>query len=555
MAPRDGTGPRIRRAVTSCGSCLAWGLTFSQGVCLACYNFAGRNRVAGECGGCGRNERLKAGYCRLCWEQAYLDRPTGPGTPLAPYLRKVRHHQLFFADLARRRATPRAFPRRYGVKGRPRKPPPPVVARPRPGWVQPPLFDDAFPRAYGYGRIDLRRGPGPDNPWLGWALHLAHTIAEVRGFDTPVRHALNRNLVMLLASHGGGETIRVSDFQQVLTSRGSSAAHTIEILTTMGVLIDDRQPAFDRWLQAKLDRLGPAIQRDVRRWIRTLHDGGPRTRARDERTVRIYLAAVRPALADWSARYEHLREVTRDDIRRYTSILLGHDRQTAATAMRSLFRWAKQNGVVFGNPTVGLTARKPEPAVLQPLRAEQIGRTIQAATTPQARLFVALAAVHAARPGQIRALQLDDVDLGDRRLTIAGHDRPLDELTYRVLVEWLDHRRERWPNTGNQHLLVSFDTAIHFGPVSHAFVTPALRGLPATIERLRIDRQLEEALTHRADPLHLAAVFGISDTTAVRYAASARQLLQRPHETDPVDSPRTQGSICDTEPGRYFGSR
>ncbi|MFI1917227.1 hypothetical protein [Nocardia sp. NPDC020380] len=52
-----------------------------------------------------------------------------------------------------------------------------------------------------------------------------------------------------------------------------------------------------------------------------------------------------------------------------------------------------------------------------------------------------------------------------------------------------------------------------------------LRGLTATLERLRIDRQLDEALTSGGDPLHLAAVFGISDTTAIRWAINARQLI------------------------------
>jgi hypothetical protein len=40
-----------------------------------------------------------------------------------------------------------------------------------------------------------------------------------------------------------------------------------------------------------------------------------------------------------------------------------------------------------------------------------------------------------------------------------------------------------------------------------------------------MDRLLEEALTHRADPLHLALVFGLDEKTAIRYANSARQLL------------------------------
>ncbi|MFI6059322.1 hypothetical protein [Streptomyces sp. NPDC051286] len=41
----------------------------------------------------------------------------------------------------------------------------------------------------------------------------------------------------------------------------------------------------------------------------------------------------------------------------------------------------------------------------------------------------------------------------------------------------------------------------------------------------RVDRQLEEALTHGPDPLHLAKVFGLDEKTAMRYADSARSLL------------------------------
>ena len=87
--------------------------------------------------------------------------------------------------MSRRRAAPKTFPRRYGVKGRPPKPPPPAVARPHLAWSQPPLFD-APHRHYRYGRVDLRRGPALDNPWLAWALHLAHVMAEARGFDPTV---------------------------------------------------------------------------------------------------------------------------------------------------------------------------------------------------------------------------------------------------------------------------------------------------------------------------------------------------------------------------------
>jgi hypothetical protein len=126
----------------------------------------------------------------------------------------------------------------------------------------------------------------------------------------------------------------------------------------------------------------------------------------------------------------------------------------------------------------------------------------------------------------IRALRLDDVDLGNRLITIADHIRPLDDLTHHTLMEWLDYRRTRWPNTANPHLLITQKSAVGHGPVGKLWATEATRNLSANLERLRVDRQLEEALTHGPDPLHLALVFGIDEKTAIRYAASARQLLE-----------------------------
>ena len=47
-----------------------------------------------------------------------------------------------------------------------------------------------------------------------------------------------------------------------------------------------------------------------------------------------------------------------------------------------------------------------------------------------------------------------------------AHVRPLDELTHRLLLEWLDYRRTRWPYTANPHLLINNQTAHKLGPVS-----------------------------------------------------------------------------------------
>ncbi|MDQ0688857.1 hypothetical protein QFZ56_007820 [Streptomyces achromogenes] len=125
---------------------------------------------------------------------------------------------------------------------------------------------------------------------------------------------------------------------------------------------------------------------------------------------------------------------------------------------------------------------------------------------------------------------------GNRRITVGGHVRPLDDLTHRAVLDWLDHRRNRWPNTANPHLLITQKTAVELGPAGKLRTTRATRNLTATLERLRVDRQLEEALTHGADPLHLALVLGIDEKTAIRYADAARALPgeaaeQATHET------------------------
>lgn len=177
--------------------------------------------------------------------------------------------------------------------------------------------------------------------------------------------------------------------------------------------------------------------------------GGPRTRARHVETVRGYVAAAVPALAGWSTRYHHLREATRDDVVAYLDTLQAHPRATTTTALRSLFTWAKRGNLIFRSPTARIRSARIDDGIWQPLRPDELAEVVEAANTPQARLFLALAAVHAARPSRIRALKIDDVDLTGRRITIAGHDRPLDDLTYQALLGWFDHRRSRWPNTAN----------------------------------------------------------------------------------------------------------
>ncbi|MFB6507213.1 hypothetical protein ACFYXP_32745 [Streptomyces sp. NPDC002466] len=150
-------------------------------------------------------------------------------------------------------------------------------------------------------------------------------------------------------------------------------------------------------------------------------------------------------------------------------------------ALRSLFTWAKRNGLLFRNPTYRIKVGQYEYGVLQPLVPAQVGRSVAAATTPATRLILALAAVHAARVAQIGMLMLDDVDLGNRRLTIAGRVRPLDDLTLKPLLDWLEHRRNRWPSTANLHLLINNQTATKTSRASNHWISSSTRSQDATL--------------------------------------------------------------------------
>jgi hypothetical protein len=249
------------------------------------------------------------------------------------------------------------------------------------------------------------------------------------------------------------------------------------------------------------------------------------------------LNRVHPLLLDWAGRYVHLREVTAGDVITATEPLSGSRRRQTLTALRSLFSHARTAGTIFRDPARGIRDGQRPLILLQPLQPGDISQATAAATTPAARLTLALAAVHAARPKTIRELHLADIDIGNRRAVIAGRARPLDDLTRHLLLAWLACRRQRWPGTANPHLIINQQTAMTTRAVSENWLTETCRGLTATLERLRADRQLEEALTCGADPLHLAAVFGIDDNTAIRYATIARQLLDTPAGHDDPAGP------------------
>lgn len=211
-----------------------------------------------------------------------------------------------------------------------------------------------------------------------------------------------------------GDVVRYSELFPALRSRGLSIERTAEVLNHIGVFLDHRPSSFDQWLERKLDGLAVGIRRDVEDWARLLHDGGPRSRPRDVHTVWGYLNRIRPVLLKWSNRYDHLLEVTRNDVLGHLSTVHGSQRKHTLVALRSLFTRAKKNGTIFKNPTSRIRVGQQENGVIQPLDPGHVQSAVTVVARPADRLILAPAAVHAARPGAIRRLQLDDLDSGSK---------------------------------------------------------------------------------------------------------------------------------------------
>jgi hypothetical protein len=317
----------------------------------------------------------------------------------------------------------------------------------------------------------------------------------------------------------------------------SSATRIAEVLAGLELLHDDTTAAIRTWIDRCTGELPAGFRRDIRAWLVVLLDGDARARPRSHTTLRVYFGILRPFIEHWAATRGHLREITASDIDTVLEPLRGHRRYNTITALRSLFRFAKRRGLTFADPTRHLSGGRAAGRTVLPITAEEIRAAGQAAVTPAQRLAIALAAVHAARPKAIRELTLDDIELPSRRITLAGHRQRLGELTCNALLAWLGYRRATWPDTANRHVLVSRISALGTRPVSPDYLDKhQLRGI--SLDRIRRDRILQEALATGADPLHLALVFNIDHTNAMAYANTARNLLSSPAEQAPSRRPK-----------------
>jgi hypothetical protein len=344
---------------------------------------------------------------------------------------------------------------------------------------------------------------------------------QARGWSLSTLRRVQHSLAVLLASQPTlARPLEAAAVRQFLLERRLTALRVVEFLADQGLVRVDEHAALDRWLARRLAPLAPPIQAEVQVWIEGLRGRGPRAgRPRRDATIQGYLRAVSPALADWSARYQSLRQVTTQDVTAQLEPLVGPTRRLTLVVLRSLFRTLKARRLAFANPTAGLAApgAPPPPTLgLDPVRrAGLLGHLDR----PDQQLVVLLAGVHALRPHQIRVLALEDVDLVAGTLRMAGRPRQLDGLTRQALGSWLELRRVRWPASANPYLLVNQSTAGGLTPVTRGYIQAVFGRLGLSAEELRVDRLLAEAGDSGGDPLTLTLLFGLSDPTAIRCCA------------------------------------
>jgi hypothetical protein len=369
-----------------------------------------------------------------------------------------------------------------------------------------------------------------DTPLLLAATRSAIVLAEARGWSAATTTGVFYGLKAVLDGHTGDDPVPLSQVRQRVRPRShSSATRIAEVLAELDLLHDDTTAAIRTWIDRRTGELPAGFRRDIRSWLVVLLDGDTRSRPRSHTTLRVHFGIVRPFIESWAATRGHLREITSGDVDAVLEPLRGHRRYNAIMALRSLFRFAKRRGLTFADPTEHLSGGRGAGRTLLPMTAEEIQAAGQAAVTPAHRLAIALAAVHAARPKAIRELTLDDIDLPNRRITLAGHRQPLGDLTRNALLAWLGYRRATWPDTANRHVLVSRISALGTRPVSPDYLDKNQpRGV--CLEHIRRDRILHEALATGGDPLHLSLVFNIDHTNAMAYAIAARNLLSSPAE-------------------------
>jgi hypothetical protein len=332
-------------------------------------------------------------------------------------------HQLFFASMI-------AVSWNHGRRG-PARPAAPVPPGPD-GMIRP----EAVPRQPELFTLPFGMTPwrilDRDWPRLSWYEHLLPAVArtgQLRGWNPSVQEHVRNTLRSLIATQpADARSYPASAVERLGAGLRHSAARTIELLTDLRLLAEDRPDPGDRWTRKRLAMLPAGIAGDIEPWLDHLRCGDSRHRPKAPGTWRGYCTAIMPTLLAWAQDHDTLREITRDDIIEALTEPRprGGDSHTQAIALRSLFGYLKSRKRIFANPASRLPAnigRHRNPTLPVPARTE--AHDPAAAPMGPDEWLVNVLIRHHALPGTtIAGLTLDDIDLDQRSFTAAGHRLP-----------------------------------------------------------------------------------------------------------------------------------
>lgn len=218
-------------------------------------------------------------------------------------------------------------------------------------------------------------------PLLRAAAERARQLGEANGWSPSTTMCAIDGLAVLLDGRPDGERVTLTEIR-ARTSRHTSAPRVAEILAGLGLLDDDIVPAILAWIDRRAGELPDGFAAPVRDWLLVLLNGSARSRPRSHTTIYVYFAEVRPLIDRWSACRGHIREVTAEDIGAGLDHLSGHPLCAAISAVRSLFGFAKKQGLIFANPARRLKADAPAVSLL-PIGDDETGRSSGQSQAPR----------------------------------------------------------------------------------------------------------------------------------------------------------------------------
>ncbi|MCC3652614.1 hypothetical protein LIX60_14290 [Streptomyces sp. S07_1.15] len=533
--------PQSHHTRGSCEHCLAWANDRWK-VCIPCTDWRIKHPDPAPCSRCRRVLPLSKSLCRFCTlvlAETEVDLHQAAlvggdqlwfGGPFTPTMR-TDYGPDGSAPSKGRYA---ALRRQAKAAARAARPLSPHLAAPG----QQALFDGP---ARDWSRLDEAELPAmtaaaaavlddfgrhhlPDRGWqreqVGSSIRVLRILMAYLGADVPIREADIRSLASLGSNH--------------------QCARVIDYLRRRDLLDEDESVNADlAGARAVADGLPDAFARAVNTWIDVLV--GQATKPSlpvAPATARRYVRDAVAVLKQWDADgLTDLRAITKTHVEdAITDDTDPVERRARHVALRSLFRALRRERLIFRDPARGIRLHV-SPRLPAPLPSDRLRGLLDKVPETRGRLILALVAIHALTPANLRRLQLRGLDRASGQLRVIRPGRSdhivfLDELTLGLATDWVIERSRLWPRTTNPHLLISRVTAASDGnpEITKYPLQATFRRVGISASALRQDRILDEAHA-TADPVHLMRLFGLAETTAVNYVATAHPADIRP---DPI---------------------